>query len=148
MTLTLDQFLGVFRDFMKENNFRNTVTKEKIVTAIFNHDHHFEIDELLAQLNQTGHSFSRATFYRTIKQLSAGNFIQKVMNVDGRMLYEVRDPDVDHDHVICNKCGKITEVMDVGINKAIQQFCKTHSFESIYRSLHIYVECGMCKTEA
>ena len=143
MTTTnkLNEYLAAFQTYLNEKESRFTSSKKAITASIFNAKDHFEIDEFLVELTNKNIKFSRATFYRTIKQLLDANLIQKVTNREGRTLYEKRLPNSQHDHIICSDCGKILEIEEPKISKQIQSYCNQNGFIPKYRSLHIYVEC-------
>ena len=88
---------------------------------------------------------ARATVYRTVKQLLDANLIQKINAGNGRIFYEYNETLDQHDHMICNKCGKILEIKNKTIEDAIKKECKKLNFIPEYRSIHIYGICSDCQ---
>lgn len=109
---------------------------------------HFEVEDFLAKLKQKGKRFSRATVYRTIKQLLEANLLQKITATDGRVFYERSSQNHQHDHLICNQCGRILEIKETVIDDYLQKFCMDLGFRPEYRSLHIYGVCSRCSQPA
>ena len=132
-----------FEDFLKTQNSRYTSQKKEIVEEIAKLDHHFEVDDFIAAMRKRKHPFSRATVYRTIKHLFDAGLIQKISTKDGKVYYEENFTHKQHDHIICNHCGKILEIRNEKINKIVNQQCKEMAFIPSYRSMHIY---GVCKS--
>lgn len=134
-----------FETFLIENQQRYTEQKKEIVSAILEKRDHFEIDEFISEEHVKGNRLARATVYRTVKQLLDANLIQKINAGNGRIYYEYNEELEHHDHMICNKCGKIIEIKNTAIENAILNECNKLGFTPEYRSLHIYGICSDCK---
>ena len=96
------------------------------------------------ELHRKKTSFSRATVYRTLKQLLDANLIQKISTKEGKVFYERSLESGQHDHVICNSCGKIYEITGTLIDDILADYCKNIAFKPHYRSLHLYGVCSKC----
>ncbi|MBT5953321.1 transcriptional repressor [bacterium] len=134
--------LKKFENYLVENEGRLTSQKKAIVEEVFNIDDHFEVENFIDKLRSEDKKFSRATVYRTIKQLLDAGLIQKISALNGKVFYERKMTNKEHDHVICNTCGEIYEINDNSIQKILDKYCKDIGFRPEYRSLHIY---GLCK---
>ena len=133
-----------FEDFLAEQDSRYTQQKREIVDALKNMMHPFEVDDFLAILHRKkkDKNFSRATVYRTIKQLLEAKLIQKIQTPEGKVYYETNFEQEQHDHIICNACGKIIQIQESIINQYFSDYCQQIDFVPDYRSVHIY---GTCK---
>ncbi|MGC6367503.1 MAG: Fur family transcriptional regulator [Candidatus Marinamargulisbacteria bacterium] len=134
-----------FETYLKDRQQRYTGQKKDIVAAILSKRDHFEIDEFISEEHLKGNRLARATVYRTVKQLLDANLIQKINAGNGRIYYEYNEELEHHDHMICNQCGKIIEIKNSAIEKAIFNECKKLNFIPEYRSLHIYGICSDCQ---
>jgi Fur family ferric uptake transcriptional regulator len=135
---------ALFESFLIQNDGRYTVQKQEIATAIFKTKGHFEIENFIDDFRSDTRKLSRATVYRTIKQLLDAKLLQKISTRDGKVYYEHTVPQQHHAHVICNHCGKIQEIKDTTINEFINTYCNTLKFTAEYQSLHIYGTCKNC----
>jgi Fur family ferric uptake transcriptional regulator len=133
-----------FETYLVDQGLRYTGQKKDIIDAILTKTDHFEIDEFISEMHVKGCRVARATVYRTVKQLLDAKLIQKISGSSGRIYYEYNDGLEHHDHVICNQCGKILEIKNKTIERAIQNECKALQFKQEYRSLHIYGTCHTC----
>ena len=95
-----------FSEYLKTENQRYSDQKKEIVNAIIEKKDHFEIDTFISEVHLKGKRMARATVYRTVKQLLDANLIQKINAGNGRIFYEYNETLDQHDHMICNKCGK------------------------------------------
>lgn len=137
----------LFEDYLINHDGRYTSQKKAIATEIFTLNDHFEVEDFIDKIRLKDKKFSRATVYRTIKQLLDANLLQKITSFDGKVLYEHSISQDHHAHVICNICSKIFEIKDNSIEKLIQEECKKLNFIPAYKSLHVYGQCqtpGSC----
>lgn len=135
----------MFKAYLLEKGFRYTAQRYEIVTEIDKIRTHFEVEDFIDQLRRKKLSFSRATVYRTIKQLLEAGLIQKILTKDGKVFYERGDSHQHHDHFICNQCGKLFEVFDSGIDDILNCYADQIGFVPQYRSLHVYGVCRSCR---
>ena len=56
-------------------------------------------------------------------------------------MFELADDD-HHDHIVCTKCGGVTEYMDDLIEQRQHQIAAEHGFEV---SDHVHVMYGLCR---
>ena len=115
-----------------------------IVDEIFKIKTHFEVEDFIDTFRSNTQKLSRATVYRTIKQLLEAGLLQKISTREGKVYYERSIPHHHHDHLICNQCGKIFEIKDEDIHTKLEAICSSKGFVSEYRSLHIYGTCQKC----
>jgi Fur family ferric uptake transcriptional regulator len=133
-----------FQTYLEEHEGRYTTQKRTIVEEIFKIKQHFEVENFIDILRADNNKFSRATVYRTIKQLLDAGLLQKITTREGKVYYERSIPDRHHDHLICNSCGKILEIKENTIETYLEEICAKLDFTPEYRSLHLYGQCGKC----
>ena len=140
----MSEYKKKFKQYLDKTGGRYTAQKEEILDIIIRKKSHFEVEEFLLSLLKKKIKISRATFYRTIKQLQDANLIQRVAIESGKVFYEKNSNQQRHDHVICNQCGRILEMHDSKIDEFLKSMCDTLDFSPEYRSLHIYGKCKNC----
>jgi len=133
-----------FETYLKDNDGRYTVQKQAIASLVFKKKEPFEVEEFIDTIRRKDKTFSRATVYRTIKQLSEAGLLQKIPNKDGKLHYEAVKENQHYAHLICNRCGKIFSALDESLESQIISYCKTVSFYPEYQSIHIYGCCKSC----
>jgi Fur family transcriptional regulator, ferric uptake regulator len=134
----------LFETYLAKHEGRYTVQKQIIVDEIIKTKHHFEVEDFIDKIRASEHRLSRATLYRTIKQLLDAQLLQKISTQDGKVYYEQSKEKKQHDHLICNTCGKIIEIKDDTIEAHLLEHCNSKGFIPQYRSLHIYGKCKQC----
>lgn len=133
-----------FEAYLEKTGGRYTSQKQGIFEEIYKTKTHFEVESFIDKIRAKDKKFSRATVYRTIKQLLDASLIQKITTQDGKVFYERTLDLQQHDHVICNVCGRILEIHSEQIDVYLSVICKEMKFEPEYRSLHIYGKCETC----
>lgn len=132
----------LFEEYLINHDGRYTSQKKAIATEIFNAAEHFEVEEFIDRIRLKDKKFSRATVYRTIKQLLDANLLQKITSFDGKILYEHCTPQNHHAHVICNVCSKIFEIRGKSVENLVKAECDKLDFIPAYQSLHVYGQCS------
>jgi len=136
---------ATFEKFLTEQDSRYTSQKQTIVEEIGKIRRHFEVEDFIDKLRHNNTQFSRATVYRTLKQLFDAGLIQKITTKDGKVFYEHNFRRKHHDHIICSVCGSISELSEKIIDQVIDDYCKKTGFSLEYRSMHIYGKCRGCR---
>lgn len=143
----MKQALDKFEAYLSKNQSRITAQKKQIVEQIFKIKQHFEVEEFIYTIRQGSDSISRATIYRTIKQLLDSGLLQKIRTRDGKIYYEHNLDQKQHAHIICNECGKMYEIKDPALEACINLHCQNIQFQPEYQSLHIYGKCINCQED-
>jgi len=141
MNNKIDQFKG----FLKNNNSLWSTEREQITHFVLSHPDHFSADELYLQLKHEGYAVARATVYRTLDLLVKSELVLKTQLESGAYLYEHAKDSAHHDHLICNKCGKIIEFHSDDIESLQAQVSKQNEFQMSGHSLRIYGICKECQ---
>src|SRR5690606_25560535 len=63
----ITQIKSVLRQYLLENNLRNTQERYTILEEIYGMDHHFNVDDLYLVMMQKTYHVSKATIYNTIE---------------------------------------------------------------------------------
>lgn len=135
-----------FREYLTMNGMRLTAEREAIVNAIFSDHEHFEIEQMVGRLtaNTDGKRVSRATIFRTIGQMEDAGLIRKVARANDRAVYEHAYGYPHHDHMICERCGSLTEFVSDEISEALETIALKHGFRMKAHRLEVYGLCDEC----
>ncbi len=132
---------GILADYLKENKCRRTPERFAILNAIYSINGPFEIETLLKHLEENEKfRVSRATVYNTISLLMNANLVTHHQLGDVSC-YE-KSYGSEKAHLICTKCGKITEINNINLNNTLANNIK--KFHQTHYSLHIYGLCNKC----
>ena len=59
-------------------------------------------------------------------------------------MYELNKGD-HHDHIVCVKCGNVSEFHNPEIEKLQEQIASEHGFRVVDHALYMYGVCGDCQ---
>ncbi|MFK7821397.1 MAG: Fur family transcriptional regulator [Planctomycetaceae bacterium] len=136
-----------FREYLTTKGMRLTTEREAIVEAIFSHHEHFDREQMVERLTAQdtgGKRVSRATIFRTIASLEEAGLIRKVARANDRAVYEHAYGYPQHDHMICERCGSLTEFVSEEINAALEEVTLKHGFRMKAHRLEVYGICDEC----
>jgi len=131
-----------FRAFLEIRGEKLTEPRRILIRHIFDSHKHFDADELVADLRETGRRVSRSTVYRTLRLLVEAGLLRE-LRLTNRSAYEHDYGYPSHDHLHCSECNTIVEFR----NEAIQKLRESISLEHGFRPAgHRFVITGVCPT--
>jgi len=119
-----------------------TTQRQAIFDLISHSNQHWDADELVRALSESGASVGIATVYRGLAALEQAGLIQSIQLSDKKR-YEHANKS-HHDHLICNECGAIEEFFDSDIEVKQHQVADEKSFQMTGHQLLIFGICKMC----
>jgi len=135
-----------FEEYLRNRRKRFTDQKKTLLEQVFRRHDHFDADDLLAALEPTAEEGkpSRATVYRTLRELEDAGLIRKMANIKGREVYEHDYGYPQHDHLHCQKCDKLIEFSSDEIKQLREAVAREHQFRVISHRLIINGLCADC----
>lgn len=129
-----------FRDFLAIRGEKLTGQRRVLVRHIFASHKHFDADELVRDLQDAGHSVSRATVYRTLRLLVEAGLLRE-LRLTNRTAYEHDYGYPSHDHLHCSVCNTVVEFDNEEIRKLRDAISVQHGFRP---AGHRFVITGIC----
>lgn len=137
-----------FLRYLKGRGLRVTPERLAIFDEIYLQHGHIDAEELLAALKASGHKVSRATVYRNLDVLVDCGLVRKQRLGRNRFLYEHLHAGQHHDHLVCDRCGRVVEFVSPGISALQSGICRAHGFSPDHHQLQILGLCNACAEEA
>ena len=137
------------RQKLQERQHKMTPQRQ-IVLQIFQ-DHpgeHLSAEDVHGILRDNHSEIGLATVYRSLELLSDLGILQKMEFGDGCSRYEVNaiDPDTHHHHhLICTKCGKVTEFEDDLLENLEQDIENKSGFRIMDHQVKFFGYCKECQ---
>jgi Fur family ferric uptake transcriptional regulator len=116
-----------------------------IVDALARMPGHFTVDALAAQVRSRGRTASRATVYRAIPLLLEAGLVVATGRPGEQQMFEAGFGQQHHDHLICQRCGKVVEFELEAIEILQRSVAERHGFELVGHRHELHGICPECQ---
>jgi Fur family ferric uptake transcriptional regulator len=105
---------------------------------------HIDAKELYRRASARGESISQATIYRSLNLFKELGLVDEMRLGKIRCYYEIKQSS-DHQHLICQGCGKIIEIQNPLIGQLIEMVRQEHGFKVNKAELYLEGCCQECE---
>ena len=141
----IQEVMKIFSSHLEENGFRKTPERFAILEEIYRRSDHFDAEALYIHMKTQNYRVSRATVYNTLDLLVNCDLVKKHQFGKNLAQYEKSYGYKQHDHLICEDCGKVVEFCDPRIQQIKNMMGELLKFEITHHSLNLYGHCnGAC----
>lgn len=116
-----------------------TKYEKQIYEIIKASENHLTAEQVLWELKQMYPTVSQATVYNNLNKLYAAGLIRRV-SVEG--MPDRYDRIVKHDHLVCRRCGRLTDVCLEDLTASLK---KQLDYEFLSYDLKIFHICPECR---
>lgn len=131
------------KDLIRKMNLKVTQQRLVILQALCLGRKHVTAQELYEKVNKKHPEIGFATVYRLLRELSDNSLVTEVRMGGQSARYELT-PKHHHDHLTCQKCGKIVEFENKNIEKLQEQVAQHFGFKLTGHILELYGVCPKC----
>ena len=133
-----NQVLQIFTAYLEQKKLRRTPERFAILDEIYSDKGHFDVEALYEKMKHRNYTVSRATVYNTLDLLIECHLVIKHQFGASQSVYEKGYGYRQHDHLICNRCQKITEFCDPRIQQIQNMMGDLLKFNINSHSLYLY----------
>lgn len=126
---------------MKAEGLRCTSERIAVLQEIYRSDTHLDADELYRRLKAKGTGISRATVYHTLDLLFRLNLVTRIDLGHHHTHYEKALGVANHLHIVCHRCGKVSEATSDQLAGMVEALCAENGFTLGSFSLQVFGEC-------
>ena len=138
--------LQQFEEALRERGLKSTSQRDDIARVFFSGGGHRSVEELYTAVKKVNSRVGYATVYRTVKLLKECGLAAERHFDDGQARYE---PTVDeqehHDHIICERCGKIVEFNSEELERQQERIGRFLGFVVSRHRMELYGICSDCR---
>lgn len=109
-------------------------------------DRHLSAEDVYKILLKADEDIGLATVYRVLTQFEQAGILQRHHFETGKAVYELDKGD-HHDHIVCVKCGEVTEFHNPEIEALQDKIAEENGYRIVDHALYMYGVCGECQTK-
>lgn len=142
----MEKEVQLLREHLAKNHLKLTHQRELILAAFLKADH-ITAEDLYREITRKkkDHNLGLATIYRTLNLFCEMGIAQQRQFGDSRTLYDNVSGKKHHDHLICTRCGGITEFESQPIERLQDEVARKNRFQITSHRLELYGICRNCQ---
>ena len=130
---------------IKKAGLKVTAPRVKILEIMENSNaRHFSAEDIYKILLESGEDVGMATVYRVLTQFETAGIVKRHHFETGISVFELNRGE-HHDHILCVRCGKVSEFMDEMIEQRQREIAEKAGYEMTDHALYIYGVCKECR---
>jgi Fe2+ or Zn2+ uptake regulation protein len=126
--------------------YRLTAPRRAVAELVAAREGHFTANDLLADAAEQDLDVGRATVFRALDLFTELEVLERIDLPSGDHAYVSCEPRVHHHHIICEVCGRVTEVEDLGLGAALEQIERRTGWQVESHRLELFGRCPSCRT--
>ncbi len=122
---------------------KRSKSRKRVIEVFFRAATHVTVEELTRAARRGNRGVGAATVYRTLTLLARLGYATEHDFGEGVRRYE-SNLSPHHDHLVCRKCGAVSEFEEPGIETLQNEVARRHGFVPTVHRLDIYGYCRNC----
>jgi Fe2+ or Zn2+ uptake regulation protein len=123
---------------------RVTLPRRAVARLVAARDGHFTAAQLMDDAAATGEPIGRATIFRALDLFANLGLVERVDLPDGNHAFVACEA-VHHHHAICTRCGRSTDIDDVGaLGEVLASLGRGAGFRVTAHRLEVFGLCADC----
>ena len=130
---------------LKDSGLKVTGPRLTILELFEEHaEEHLSAEDVYRILLDEGVEIGVATIYRVLTQFEQAGILLRHHFETGKAVYELNTGG-HHDHIVCVKCGIVTEFHNDEIEKLQDKIAEENGYRIVDHALYMYGVCGECR---
>lgn len=142
--MTREEAEKKFREYLRRHDMFYTKERAVILDAVYQAEDHFSADEMVFQMQKQGLKVSRATLYRALGHMHEAGVLNQADFGHGHTHYEPPRMDEPHEHITCERCGTVAEVVVPDLEKTLRKAVQKAGFDLTSFHLRMSGNCKKC----
>ncbi|MBA3659890.1 MAG: transcriptional repressor [Gemmatimonadales bacterium] len=137
--------LDRFRRYLQDHRQPRTRQRDLVAELIFLAEDHLSVEEVGRRLKERGEAVGTATLYRTLDLLVESGLVRANDFGEGFRRYEPVVAQAHHEHLICERCGRVEEFANERLERMLPVIADEHGFEHRRHRVEVYGVCRACR---
>lgn len=134
----LDEILEALR----AEGLRATVQRRLVIAALLDGPRHITAEQLTASVHRNHPDIAKSTIYRILEALERQGVVQHAHMGHGPAVYHLSDD--HHLHLVCEACGKVTEVPGTAYKRFVRMLAESYDFRAAPHHFAVHGRCVSC----
>jgi Fur family transcriptional regulator, ferric uptake regulator len=131
-------------DLLEGKGVRPTPRRLDVLAELAQERDDVTAQQLWSRLRKHDSSAGLATVYRTLSLLSEKGVVDVLSHHGGEQCYRLCG-DEHHHHLLCERCHRVVEVQECGLEEWVAAAAKQHGFVATDHRLEIVGLCADCR---
>ncbi len=134
-----------FRRWLRDRHLPVTRQRDRVARAVFGSDEHLSVEAVGRRLAADGPPVGTATIYRVLDLLLESGLVRAHDFGEGFHRYEAVESGRQHGHLICVRCGGVTEFPTERFERLLPIVADEHGFQPHRHRVEIVGLCRACR---
>jgi Fur family transcriptional regulator, ferric uptake regulator len=134
----------VLINYLAQFGLRITRQRRLILEEFLAQGHHLHLDEFYPRLRAKYPGIGHATVYRALKLFAESGIAREIRLGDGLTRYEVVTGAEHHDHLVCTRCGAVTEFQNGALEMLHKEAAQHYGFRIEQVRVELQGVCSRC----
>lgn len=134
-----------FRRYLRDHHQPVTRQRDLVAQVVFLSEEHLSVDEIIRLLKERDEAVGTATVYRTLEVLVESGLVRAHDFGEGFKRYEPMPAQTHHEHLICERCGRVVEFQNVQLERMLPIIADEHEFLHQRHRVEIHGLCRECR---
>lgn len=134
-----------FRLYLRERHLPATKQRDMIASIVLTAREHLSVDGIQRRLREEGLSVGIATVYRSLDTLVESGLVRAHDFGEGFRRFEPIHSSSQHGHLVCSRCGDVTEFSTERFERLLPMVADEHGFQHQRHSVEIHGLCRTCR---
>ena len=133
--------------FLKAKGLHESKVRDLVVDTFLAEREHVGLDAILEKVRAKDPGVGMATVYRTMRLMEEAGLVH-ARDFSGTTVFEVALGRPHHDHLICDRCGRIVEFVSDAIERLQEKVASDHGFVLQRHRHELFGLCEKCRGRA
>lgn len=136
-----------FKSLIEEDGYDRIQDRLNVIDVFLGTEKHITLEEMYRLVKEKGYDYEPDFIRQCMKRMVDLGFAQKKQFEGQPIRYEHRHLGRHHDHLICTKCGKISEFANEDLERLQQAIAARNGFHMLQHKMEIYGLCSECLSQ-